>query len=53
MTAPALFSVQGWCMTSSDAAASAPYEHLGPVRTARLIELVRPWARSLTKQIFG
>ena len=37
----------------TDAAASAPYEHLGPVRTARLIELVRPWARSLTKQIFG
>jgi hypothetical protein len=37
----------------TDAAAAAPYEHLGPDRTARLTELVRPWARSMTKQIFG
>jgi hypothetical protein len=37
----------------TDAAAAAPYEHLGPERTARLIELVRPWARSITKQTFG
>lgn len=37
----------------TDAAASAPYEHLGPERTARLVELVRPWARSISKQLFG
>ena len=37
----------------TDAAASAPYEHLGTERTARLIELVRPWARSISKQLFG
>jgi len=37
----------------TDEAAKAPYEHLGTERTARLIELVRPWARSITKQIFG
>jgi hypothetical protein len=37
----------------TDEAAAAPYEHLGPDRTARLTELVRPWARSITKQIFG
>jgi len=37
----------------TDAAAAAPYEHLGLERTERLTELVRPWARSITKQIFG
>jgi hypothetical protein len=37
----------------TDAAASAPYDHLGPDRTERLIELVGPWAKSITKQIFG
>jgi len=37
----------------TDAAASAPYDHLGPDRTERLTELVRPWARSITQQIFG
>lgn len=37
----------------TDAAAAAPYEHLGDERTRRLINLVRPWARSITKQIFG
>ena len=37
----------------TDVAASAPYDHLGAERIARLIELVRPWARSITKQIFG
>jgi hypothetical protein len=37
----------------TDAAAAAPYDHLGPERTERLTELVRPWARSITKQLFG
>lgn len=37
----------------TDAAAAAPYEHLGAERTERLTELVRPWARSITKQLFG
>lgn len=37
----------------TDAAAAAPYDHLGLERTERLTELVRPWARSITKQIFG
>ena len=37
----------------TDLAARTPYEHLGEERTQRLIELVRPWARSITKQIFG
>jgi hypothetical protein len=37
----------------TDAAAAAPYELLGPDRTERLVGLVGPWARSITKQIFG
>ena len=37
----------------TDVAAAAPYEQLGEERTQRLIELVRPWARSISKQIFG
>jgi hypothetical protein len=37
----------------TDVAAAAPYDHLGPERTQRLIDLVRPWARSISKQIFG
>ena len=37
----------------TDAAAAAPYDHLGAERTQRLIELVRPWARSINKQVFG
>lgn len=37
----------------TDAAAATPYEHLGQEKTQRLIELVRPWARSISKQIFG
>jgi hypothetical protein len=37
----------------TDAAARTPYEHLGEERTQRLMELVRPWARSITKQVFG
>lgn len=37
----------------TDAAARTPYDHLGDEGTARLIELVRPWARSITQQIFG
>jgi hypothetical protein len=37
----------------TDAAAAAPYEHLGPERTQELIDLCQPWARSVSKQIFG
>ena len=37
----------------TDVAAAAPYEHLGADKTQRLIELVRPMARSITKQLFG
>jgi hypothetical protein len=37
----------------TDAAAATPYRHLGEERTARLVELVRPWGRSMMKQIFG
>jgi hypothetical protein len=37
----------------TDVAAAAPYEQLGEERTQRLIELTRPWARSISKQIFG
>ena len=39
--------------TRTDQAAAPPYEHLGPDRTQELIDLTRPWARSVTKQIFG
>ena len=37
----------------TDAAAAAPYLHLGPERTERLRELARPWARSISHQMFG
>jgi hypothetical protein len=37
----------------TDTAAVAPYDHLGAATTSELTELVRPWARSVTKQIFG
>lgn len=37
----------------TDAAAAAPYDHLGEEKTRRLAELARPMARSITKQIFG
>jgi hypothetical protein len=37
----------------TDAAAAAPYDLLGPDRTERLVELAGPWAKSITKQIFG
>ena len=37
----------------TDAAAATPYNHLGEDKTQRLIELARPWARSISKQIFG
>ena len=37
----------------TDAAASRPYDALGEARSERLRELVRPWARSISKQIFG
>lgn len=37
----------------TDAAAAAPYDELGPDKTERLIELLAPVARSVTKQVFG
>lgn len=37
----------------TDAAAVAPYRHLGPERTTRLRELVRPWSRTFAKELFG
>jgi hypothetical protein len=37
----------------TDAAAAAPYESLGADATQRMTELVRPWAKSITKQLFG
>ena len=37
----------------TDAAAAAPYEQLGADKTQRLIELLEPVARSVTKQVFG
>ena len=37
----------------TDIAAAAPYDHLGPQATQELIDLCRPWARSVSKQIFG
>jgi hypothetical protein len=37
----------------TDAAARAPYDHLGEDKTRRLIELIDPWGKSVTKQIFG
>lgn len=37
----------------TDVTAAAPYDHLGEAKTQRLIELVRPWARSISKQVFG
>jgi hypothetical protein len=35
----------------TDAAAAAPYEHLGEDATGRLVELVRPWSRALSAEI--
>lgn len=37
----------------TDAAAAAPYEHLGADKTQRLIDLAGPRAKSITKQVFG
>ena len=37
----------------TDVAAAAPYEQLGADKTQRLIELLEPIARSVTKQVFG
>ena len=37
----------------TDAAAAAPYEELGADKTERLIELLTPISRSVTKQVFG
>jgi hypothetical protein len=37
----------------TDAAAAAPYDHLGEEKTRRLAELTRPLSRSISKQIFG
>jgi len=42
-----------WVEEQTDAAAGAPYEHLGEAKTQRLLELVKPWSKSMTKQIFG
>src|SRR3954463_1034240 len=39
--------------SQTDAAAAAPYEHLGPDKTQRLIDLAGPRAKSITKQVFG
>jgi len=39
--------------SQTDAAAAAPYEHLGADKTERLIQLAQPLATSITKQIFG
>lgn len=37
----------------TDAAASAPYLHLGPERTERLRDLVRPWKKAMNASIVG
>ena len=37
----------------TDIAAASPYEHLGADKTQRLIELLEPISRSVTKQVFG
>jgi hypothetical protein len=37
----------------TDDAAVAPYQRLGDDRTRRLVELVRPWSRSINQQLFG
>ena len=37
----------------TDAAAAAPYDELGADKTERMIELLTPIARSVTKQVFG
>ncbi|MBV9486303.1 MAG: hypothetical protein JO246_09625, partial [Frankiaceae bacterium] len=37
----------------TDAAAAAPYELLGEERMQRLRDLVRPWSRSVSEQLFG
>jgi hypothetical protein len=37
----------------TDAAAAAPYQHLGIERSQRLRELARPWARTIAAEMFG
>jgi hypothetical protein len=37
----------------TDAAAVTPYRHLGAERTERLRQLVRPWARTVSHEMFG
>ncbi len=37
----------------TDVAASAPWAHLGPEGTARLRDLVRPWSKAVTADLFG
>jgi hypothetical protein len=37
----------------TDAAAAAPYEHLGEESVERLRDLVRPWSRAITADVFG
>jgi hypothetical protein len=42
-----------WIEAQTDAAAVAPYRHLGAERTQRLRDLCRPWSRSISQQMFG
>jgi hypothetical protein len=37
----------------TDAAAAAPYRHLGAEHTQRLRELARPWSRTISEAMFG
>lgn len=37
----------------TDEAAAAPYEHLGEARVERLRNLVRPWSKAITTDVFG
>jgi hypothetical protein len=46
-------ALRGEIEDRTDAAAAAPYDAIGREGAERLHELVRPWARSITKQIFG
>jgi hypothetical protein len=42
-----------WLEARTDAAAAAPYRHLGDGRTQRLRDLCRPWSKSVSQQMFG
>jgi hypothetical protein len=37
----------------TDAAAAAPFDHLGEVRVERLRELARPWSKAISDDLFG